>query len=175
MCPIPADPPILPATAARRPPPPNHPKPSRPHTASPCRDLYYPAGRQPGDRSVTCLGRYLPSGLNGRARLNAQARGLVQGMYRVSECGDQATGTGDLHWSDQYGFTRSTFISPSTMLPSNPTSHSPRWFQHIKMAFIQQQQQMSLPGPSSTSTWLRTSEVADAKGCKAHVPEEGKL
>ena len=47
-------------------------------------------------------------------------------------CGDQATDTGDSPWPDQYGFTRSAFICLSTMLPSNPTSRSPRYSEHTK-------------------------------------------
>ena len=52
-------------------------------------------------------------------------RSRVAHQYMVTaagqRCGDQTKDTGDSAWPDQYGFTRSTFISLSTMLLSNPT------------------------------------------------------
>ena len=77
-----------------------------------------------------------------RDRLRVAHRYLVTAAGR--RCENQATDTGDLTWTDQYGFTQSTFISLSTMLPSNTTSRSLRYSEHTKRASIQKQQNISL-------------------------------
>ena len=81
--------------------------------------------------SLTASGKerkdiYDPVDVIQRVRDRPQVAYLYLVTAAGSRCGDQATDIGDLPWPDQYESTRSTFISLSTMLPSNLTSRRPR-------------------------------------------------